>query len=413
MYQSKVTVRSIKIVANENSITDISSIFTSLNIRESIDIPTINGDITIQDEMGVYAFLPIIGQELISIEFDDGDITSVVNGFVYKISHFKKETPQRSRYVLYFSSYEQFVNQGKRIRRSFKSMTPSDIIVDILRNDIKTTKKIVTERTSGDINYIAPNVTPFRAIKQLLKMSVSGNKDNSNYVFFENRISYIIAPVSSLLHQTPAFNYIYGDRVEDDTSSSPFMIEDFDSFKHTDTLDANTKGMFASQLHTVDLISRNIQTYDYDYFSEFDKMDHLNSIPLYKSLSDTSDSSQGNQYFNYVDNGMVEGNEKNEYVKSFDPNMLAVESSKTRLRNIIQNSMMDAYVYRIKIPGNISILPSTVINVEFPSSETEGVDPIISGNVLVTSVNHLITGGGLYKQTIETVKDSHIGDAGG
>ena len=110
---------------------------------------------------------------------------------------------------------------------------------------------------------------------------------------------------------------------------------------------------------------------------------------------------------------MVEGNEKNEYVKSFDPNMLAVESNKTRLRNIIQNSMMDAYVYRIKIPGNISILPSTVINVEFPSSETEGVDPIISGNVLVTSVNHLITGGGLYKQTIETVKDSHIGDTGG
>ena len=92
------------------------------------------------------------------------------------------------------------------------------------------------------------------------------------------------------------------------------MIEDFYSFKLTDTLDANTMGMFASQLHTVDLISRNIQTYDYDYFSEFDKMDHLNSIPLYKSLSDTSDSSQGNQYFNYVDNGMVEANDKNEMI---------------------------------------------------------------------------------------------------
>lgn len=410
MFQSRASVKSIKIIASDNSVTDISDIFVSINIRESIDIPTINGDITIQDGIGVYEILPIIGQELIEITFENFEQSSVVSGFVYKISHFKRLSPRSSRYVLYFSSYEQFVNQGKNIRRSFKDMTASDIIVDILQNDIQTSKGMVIEATTANINYIAPNITPFKAINQLLKMSVSTNNNNSNYVFFENRHGYIIAPLSSLLHENSQFVYTYGDSVNNDTSNSPLMIEDFESFKYADTLDANTKGMFASQLHTVDLISRHIESYDYTYFDEFDKMSHLNSLPLYKEIEDISDPSMGNQYFNYVDNGMVVDNEQNDYVKSFDPNLLATEPHLMRLRNIIQNSIMDAYVYKIKIPGNIALVPSSVIKVNIPSMGDGGnMDSILSGNVLITSVNHFIASDGLYKQTLETIKDSHMG----
>ena len=104
MFQSRASVKSIKIIASDDSVTDISNIFVSINIRESIDIPTINGDITIQDGIGVYEILPIIGQELIEITFENFEQSSVVSGFVYKISHFKRLSPRSSRYVLYFSS---------------------------------------------------------------------------------------------------------------------------------------------------------------------------------------------------------------------------------------------------------------------------------------------------------------------
>ena len=240
-------------------------------------------------------------------------------------------------------------------------------------------------------------------------MSVSVHNDNSNYVFFENRNGFHVAPLSSFLTTSSSFSYSYINKGDDIKSPSAFFeIENFKFIKHTDTLDSVTRGTFSSQLHTVDLISRDIKSNDYTYHNEFNKIDHLNDNPLYKNISEVGDPKKGNQYFDYVDNGTVTNNEKNEYVKSFDPNMITIESSKTRLRSIIQTSMMDAYVCRITIPGNISLLPSTIINVSFPSRIDGEVDPLLSGNALITSVNHLITGGGSYKQTIETLMDSHI-----
>ena len=84
-------------------------------------------------------------------------------------------------------------------------------------------------------------------------------------------------------------------------------------------------------------------------------------------------------------------------------------SNITILSRIIQSSMMDSYTYKFDIPGNIALVPSNVINVEIPSTSGE-IDIILSGNVLITSISHTISGDGSYKQTIETIKDSFSGD---
>ena len=90
MQQSKVNITSIKLIASENRVTDISKIFKSLNIKESISTTTINGFITIEDDINLYESLPILGQEWISIEFEMGGIATIINAFVYKVSNFNK-----------------------------------------------------------------------------------------------------------------------------------------------------------------------------------------------------------------------------------------------------------------------------------------------------------------------------------
>ena len=128
MQESKVSIPSIKIVASEDRVTDISKIFKSLNIKESIATTTINGYITLQDDINLYESLPILGQEWLSIEFEMGGVSTILDAFVYKISDFNKINPRRTEYTLHFCSYEFYVNLNKRVRRSFKSTPVSYII---------------------------------------------------------------------------------------------------------------------------------------------------------------------------------------------------------------------------------------------------------------------------------------------
>ena len=185
MPQSNILVSSIKIVSTNESVTDISSIFKLINIRESIDLPLIRGDINIEDDMGLYEFLPILGQEWIFIELELDNYTTTIEGFVYKVSNFKRINARRSQYTLHFCSYESYLNQTKRVKRSFRNTAVSDIIQDILRNDIKTQKRIIIDPTFGDITYIPTNITPFQSIRELLKLAVSNTNDSSSYIFLK------------------------------------------------------------------------------------------------------------------------------------------------------------------------------------------------------------------------------------
>ena len=224
----------------------------------------------------------------------------------------------------------------------------------------------------------------------------------------------MIASVSELLTQEPNFTYRYSESVGNNISNNDlddlsifFTMENFQIINYVDTFRQATNGMFASQLHTIDLISRNIQTYNYKYHNEFDKVNHLNKLPIYKELPDTSDATVSNQYFNYVN--ISPNNQRNDYIKANNSDISIDHSNITRLSRIIQSSMMDSYTYKFDIPGNIALVPSNVINVEIPSTSGE-IDIILSGNVLITSISHTISGDGSYKQTIETLKDSFSGD---
>ena len=88
-------------------------------------------------------------------------------------------------------------------------------------------------------------------------------------------------------------------------------------------------------------------------------------------------------------------------------------SSRTRLRNKIQNSMIDAYAFKLVIPVNMLLYPSNVIHLNITSNLTGSKDNMLSGNVLITSITHIISGAErTYKQIVETTKDSHMNRIG-
>ena len=121
-------------------------------------------------------------------------------------------------------------------------------------------------------------------------------------------------------------------------------------------------------------------------------------------MTGISDNAEGRQYFAYSNEKALE----NDYVKTNQSDMTVDFSSRTRLRNKIQNSMIDAYAFKLIIPGNILLYPSNIIHLNIISNLTGEKDIMLSGNVLVTSITHIISNADrTYKQVIETAKDSH------
>ena len=416
MLPSQIDITSVKIFAAEDVGVDVGYVFSSLRIRESIVHEFVSGDITIEDDSNLYESLPIIGQEQIQITINHNDINEVIVGIVYALREFEKIDARRSAYRLYFVSIEKYYNQNNRIARAFKNTAPHDIIGSIFKADVPTKKMVLIESMSGNVSYIAPNITPFQTIKNVLRQCESLSTGTSNFLFFENRQGFIIASLASLLNQKSLYEYHYdegigGGSVESSgTNRNAFTIENFQVVKQTDTFSAISDGMFASQLRTIDLITRKYgtdsETYNYDYHTEFGTFRHLNPVPLYRKLTGISDNAEGRQYFAYT-------NEKaltNSYVKSNEPDMRVAYSSTTGLRNKIQNRMIDAYTFKLIIPGNILLYPSNVIHLNVTSNLTREQDRMLSGNVLVTSITHIISNADrTYKQVVETTKDSHMG----
>ena len=414
MLPSQIDVTSVKIFASENNGVDVGYIFSSLRIRESIVHEFISGDITIEDDSNLYESLPIIGQEVIKITIKHNDVEETISGFVYALKEFQKMDARRSTYILYFVSVEKYYNQNNRVARAFTNTAPHEIIKGIFEADISTNKRVLIEAMSGNISYVAPNITPIRTIRSVLTQCESLDNKTSYFLFFENRKGFVIASLASLLSQKPIYEYGYneniGGRNENTTSErhEAFTIENFQVMKQTDTFSAISNGMFASQLRSIDLITRkygtNDEIYNYDYHTEFKTFRHLNSTPLYKKLTGISDNAEGRQYFAYSNEKALE----NDYVKANQSDMTVDFSSRTRLRNKIQNSMIDAYAFKLIIPGNILLYPSNVIHLNIISNLTGEKDIMLSGNVLVTSITHIISGAErTYKQVIETTKDSH------
>lgn len=201
------------------------SFFTSFNIYESLfEDNVINGDITIVDTAGFEERLPIIGQEKIRISFFSTRIPEITyNGtfIVYKMSE-KINVDRKQMYTLFFISEEYIINLKKKVSKSYKGYTASEMVSkiydDYISKDVKyDNHKILHYDKPGDsdsaflVNHIVfPRVRPFQAINMISRRSagasvVSGDtnikfKNFGSFVFFENRSGFWFKSLSDLLN---------------------------------------------------------------------------------------------------------------------------------------------------------------------------------------------------------------------
>ena len=246
--------------------------FSEISIVEDIYTSNIRGYIDIIDKECWIERLPIIGEEYMLLRFRvpnrGKDCSIVLNKLrVYKITDRVASGVRMGKvetYRLHFISQETISSFNQSVSRSFSEQTV-DSIVKSVWNDYVTPiseeeagkKKCVIESTSGKVNFIAPNWTPFKVINWLAENMAIDSKGNADFVFYEatdksKGSSYNFKSLESLMQQDPTYTLMFspqnlsipGREGYRNKSTSQFNVEEIIYDTNSNVLDNTLSGQY-------------------------------------------------------------------------------------------------------------------------------------------------------------------------
>jgi|APSaa5957512576_1039674.scaffolds.fasta_scaffold12916_2 hypothetical protein len=189
----KLSKFSVSIVYEDNRSIDISDTVLNLNITENI-FGNLEGKIEIVDGVGMLDNAITKGN-LILLEFEYFDHTVKHSFHLDGVNAIDVTTNlTKKTYVINLKSIDTFINTAQLISKSFKG-TSTDIIKSIFDGSFsKNLKVLANSITKG--HYIAPNISPNTAIKQV--KSQAYDIDSSPFFMFERLVDSKNAFLTSL-----------------------------------------------------------------------------------------------------------------------------------------------------------------------------------------------------------------------
>ena len=213
---------------------ELNQIVTGWNLNESMFRTNINGSANVVDAEGIFRSLPIIGEEIITVQWKDffGDIASK-QFYCYGVRDLgplEDSSEHIMRYQLDFTSLEHLTAAQGDVRQSFADQLISDMAKSVFDTYYDTNSKTIEiEPTVGNQTYAIPSLTPAATMHFLAKRAYGGEDSTNNYYFFETKDNFFFC-TPEYLHNK------YKDMVKDEKA-----LEDNNLLFYTaQTADDNT-----------------------------------------------------------------------------------------------------------------------------------------------------------------------------
>ena len=393
---------------------ELSEIISQMSIYESIYNNCMFGNIAIEDGTGMVEANGIVGSGLEEFHFE----ILTPNTASEKASNLEKEfkidsisggvkTPKITRYNIGISSPYAFINNQKKISRSFMKMTASEIAeyvgVSIMEFGSYLWTDFTVSPSLHEKEIVVPNWNPFQLMNFLARNSVSA-KGESNYLFFENNDGFKFMTVDEMkdgdimraftLKNMPMK---IGEGPEGFTVDSS-MMEKYSEQQRFSITAGQNNGQYGASILTHNILEKSMMTYEVEYDGEKDPVMAegigLNG-PKDSPFSDYnvhqhSGFMSSNYLYNFHDKG-----EKSHYPH--------YDMKKTELRS---------NVIKFDVPGDSNCWAGDVVMLRVPTHlHTLDVpeDQYMTGKWLVTAIHHKINNNG-YTMTLECMKDGFFGD---
>lgn len=396
-------ITAIELISSTGTSPNIKFMVQDFNLYESIFNSVVSGDMYIWDGQNLLSTFALHGNEFIMVRFQKGgdENDSIEKYFrIYKISNVKLRNLNSFEYTIHFCSEEFVINQQKRISKSYQNIVNSEIVTDILENQLKVdTKKIgEIEETVNPQNLVVPGMKPIETINWLASFSLN-SKLSAAYLFFENLVGFNFRSLASMYAQDPIKtlrinpkNVLGPDQKE--PNDNTFVADRLEFPQIFDILKTISTGGYSSKMVAMNLLGQEHATLRYD--SVKGNFDQLNKFIPYNNAKNRFNETltDGSTYFRYFPT--FQGGLVDDWL----------------LQRASQFALLNSMRMNIQIPGDLGLYTGGVIELDFPfiqpidaPSKTEQ-DLLKSGKYLITGIRHRIVDS-VYINYLELCKDSN------
>lgn len=197
---------SVVITNAKGEVQEFQTEVKKIEIVESIHSHILHGTLELFDAVGIREFFEIRGEEKLQLQFTKGSLKIDHTFAIVSVDSINTAAGVPT-FTVRFTSPETIDNYLKYISRSYKG-TVDTIIEEIYSSQFELEIDAL-EKTNGVINYIAPNVRPFDAIKTLLRTSYNANYYPMSFHkrFLENSVNLL--SYEALFDEEPIATYTF------------------------------------------------------------------------------------------------------------------------------------------------------------------------------------------------------------
>ena len=406
-----------KIITSQGIELNILNQILHLVIHENIQRTAVTGDILLSDTIDIATLGPILGQEYLSLKVRTKGVEGepAVIDFTKELFHITSlgsrttgGQPNIQILLLEFTTYEISKNERTTLNRSFEG-TCSEIVKNILKNDIKTKKNLFVEPSDGVKKYVFPDIKPFDAIARLKREAVATEDSSPTYVFYEDLKGYHFKSLSTMYNQDIVQEYrpsVVGSKPRpEDAMANMNSAINVALGRNGDTLQGQSLGQYASKLTVYDSYARRFKNYTYNYLDNFENEKHISDFPVISETPVEGDSRLSDfpakSYFlptanKIEDDGTDNGITIRHLTKTGKYTYAALRSERWLQRRSSQLIQLEnAVTLNIEVYGNTVVRCGSIIKFDYPLhsfAEVEGnrdrIDKFYRGRFLVKSIRH-------------------------
>lgn len=410
----------------EGPAVDLTNLFLEFHVFEDSTRAFMYGHVTIQDSIGLYSKLPILGEEMIHIKFETPGTGKVIEleADVYRVAERQRIGNNSQIYVLHFVSKEFIIGLQTPVSRSYKELTSDEIATEFYDEYMKyedykiiEPKELHTEVMQDKQWVVFPYWTPEKCMTWLASKSVSEEYfEGEPVLFFEDRRGFHFRTMRQLIHDEPlvpgdgAVEELYysnqpsGPGTSEKGAQTALRISEFRVVSSTNTVERMVNGYYKNKTINVDWERHQIHEKDWNIVEDFDINKRI-SDPQYAFGTET-----------FMQNVRRDAHIKlisTRWAQRDDPGIAGLTDETydfDRFEHLAKRTHREflGIVAEAKVPGNTvrKLFDPIKIDIYEPDATSGNVlDKYLSGTYYINSIHHICTPAS-YEHTIEIVKDA-------
>ena len=352
-----------------------------------------SGHSTGSDDIAALYKLKLSGFERVEATFSDnnGNKLTFAGLYISKITNILSSAEQMV-YTIHLASKEVLANDFLKteVYQRFDGEISASVSI-ILKEILKTKKKITSDVTQNKLNFYGSGKKPFDVIAEVGTMGVpQGAKSSAGYLIFETYDGFNFKAIDQLFVGSPKKKFIYNDS----TLLPPGYDAKIINYKSLKTIDVQKNlesGAYGGRLETYNPYSEVYNPKAAAVANEDQKPRGGTEFP--KISPDFAVYGEHTRRFIHrMDIGQVgSGNRGRQLEKRKDENL---ESTKTIVQSAMTYNKLFTLSLQVTVPGEFSLRAGQLIHCDFPeqSSKKETVaNKELSGIYIISDICHHLT----------------------